>query len=48
MDNKDWKGDTNSVFKTLGATNHSNENREAYDYYATDPITTKLLLEQDC
>lgn len=47
MDNKDWKGDTNSVFKTLGATNHSNENREAYDYYATDPTAAKLLLEQE-
>ena len=47
MDSKDWKGDENSVFKTLGATNHSNEHREVNDYYATDPIAAKLLIEQE-
>ena len=47
MNNKDWTGDTNSVFKTLGSTNHSRQNRASLDYYATDPIAAKLLLEQE-
>ena len=34
-----------NTFTTLGATNHSNHNREENDYYATDPIAAKLLLE---
>lgn len=42
---KDWTGNENSVFKTLGADNHTSENREQYDYYATDPKAAKLLLE---
>lgn len=43
--NKDWTGDSNSVFKTLGASSHSNVNRQAEDYYATDPMAVKLLLK---
>lgn len=35
------------MFVTLGATNHSKSNREACDYYATDPIALKLLLEKE-
>jgi hypothetical protein len=42
---KDWKGDTNSIFKTLGASNHTDKERQNEDYYATDPIAAKLLLE---
>ena len=42
---KDWTGDTNSVFKTLGASNHGNEDRHNEDYYATEPRATELLLE---
>lgn len=42
---KDWIGDTNSVFATLGASNHIEEQREMHDYYATEPKATKLLLE---
>lgn len=34
-----------SLFKTLGASNHSRLERAEYDYYATDPIAGKLLLE---
>lgn len=33
------------IFITLGATNHGNGTREVNDYYATDPIAAKLLLE---
>ena len=42
---KDWTGDTNSVFKTLGASSHGNEDRHNEDYYATEPRATELLLE---
>lgn len=43
--NKDWVGDTNSVFKMLASSHHSNSTRESYDYYATDPKAAHLLLE---
>ena len=43
--NKDWVGDKNSVFSTLGASNHAEGEREENDYYATDPIAAELLLE---
>ena len=42
---KDWSGDSNSVFKTLGASNHAEEERQNEDYYATDPIAARLLLQ---
>ena len=45
MNNKDWKGNYNSVWKTLGATNHCPEEREQNDYYATSPKAAELLLE---
>lgn len=45
MDNKDWTGNANSVFKTLGASNHCKEDRQNEDYYATDPIAADLLLQ---
>ena len=34
-----------NIFINLGASNHSKHEREANDYYATDPIAAKLLLE---
>ena len=40
---KDWNGNKNSVFKTLGASNHTEKEREAQDYYATDPIAIDKL-----
>lgn len=42
---KDWIGNGGSLFATLGATNHSEEDRKVLDYYATDPIAVKMLLE---
>ena len=33
---KDWTGNYNSIFKTLGASNHTDKEREVNDYYATD------------
>lgn len=43
--NKDWVGNKNSIFKTLGASNHCDHEREMNDYYATDPKAAELLLE---
>ncbi len=42
---KDWVGNQNSIFKTLGASNHTDKERQKEDYYATDPIAAKLLLQ---
>lgn len=47
MKNKDWNGNFNSVFKTLGASNHTNKERENNDYYATDPSVIYPLLEKE-
>ena len=33
------------VFTTLGSSNHALKNREAFDYYATDPKAVEMLLE---
>ena len=35
----------NSMFTTLGASNHALEERERNDYYATDPRAVEMLLE---
>ena len=43
--NKDWTGNYKSIYVTLGASNHSNLEREANDYYATHPSMAKFLLE---
>ena len=45
MSNRDWNGDAKSVFRGLGASNHSEQEREANDYYATEPKAMELLLE---
>lgn len=42
---KDWTGNGNSIYKTLGASNHTDEEREVNDYYATPPRATKCLLK---
>lgn len=42
---KDWTGSEQSVFKTLGSSHHSEDDREINDYYATEPRAAKLLLE---
>lgn len=41
---KDWNGNANSIYKTLGASNHTEDEREENDYYATDPIAIDKLL----
>lgn len=30
---KDWVGNTNSVYKNLAASNHSDVDRETHDFY---------------
>jgi len=42
---KDWTGNKVSVYKTLGATSHSDGEREINDYYATEPKATQFLCE---
>lgn len=41
---KDWNGGRNSVFTTLGASNHTDKEREVNDYYATDPKAVDALV----
>lgn len=43
--NKDWIGNMNSIYKTLGASNHTDKEREQDDYYATDCIAIDKLLK---
>lgn len=45
--NKDWTGDSNSIYKTLGASNHTDKDREENDFYATDPIAAEWLMEME-
>lgn len=40
---KDWIGNGNGVFKTLGASNHTDKEREENDFYATDPVAVDKL-----
>jgi len=42
---KDWIGNKKSTFTTLGASNHSNHEREKNDYYATEPRVIDELFE---
>lgn len=42
---KDWTGNKKSTFVTLGASNHSDGEREENDFYSTDPHSLEILLE---
>lgn len=42
---KDWTGNANSVYKTIASSNHSKEERQSEDYYATDPKAIHKLCE---
>lgn len=44
MNTKDWTGNKNSIFKTLGASNHTDKERQTDDFYATDPVAIDVLL----
>lgn len=39
----DWIGARAAVFKTLGASNHTDRPRRREDYYATEPLATEWL-----
>ena len=43
--NKDWTGNKKSTFVTLGASNHSEGEREINDFYATDPNALEIFLK---
>ena len=43
---KDWTGNQKSTFVTLGASNHSEKDRETNDYYATDPHALEIFLNK--
>ena len=45
MRKKNWTGDKHSVYVTLGASSHTDEQRPSDDYYATDPKAARLLME---
>lgn len=42
---KDWVGGTASTFKTIGASNHCDHERQSEDYYATEPAATEWLIK---
>ena len=43
---RDWTGNKKSTFVTLGASNHSEGERETNDYYATDPKALEVFLDK--
>lgn len=43
---RDWTGNNKSAYATLGASNHSLEERQIDDYYATDPNALKIFLDK--
>ncbi|UEA62997.1 hypothetical protein LK429_13450 [Hoylesella buccalis] len=42
---KDWIGNKKSTFVTLGASSHSDNERQREDYYATEPKAVAELLK---
>ena len=42
---KDWTGNKASIFKTIGASNHPDHERQREDNYATEPRATELLCQ---
>ena len=47
MMQKDWTGNQNSIYTTLGASNHTDKERQEHDYYATEPKAVEILLENE-
>jgi hypothetical protein len=46
-DMSDWVGNSKSIYTCLGATNHSEGERQNEDYYATEPKALRLLLDEE-
>lgn len=40
---KDWIGNSKSAYSTLGSSQHSNDERQEHDYYATEPRAVDML-----
>lgn len=43
---KEWNGNSKTTFAQLGASNHSEKEREKNDFYATDPKTLEIFLDK--
>ena len=43
---KDWTGNSKTTFVQLGASSHSDKEREQNDYYATDPNSLRIFLNK--
>lgn len=43
---KEWGGNSKSIFVTLGASNHTEKEREKNDFYATDPHALEIFLKK--
>ena len=43
---KDWTGNSKTTFVTLGASSHSESEREENDFYATDPHSLEIFLDK--
>lgn len=41
----DWTGNSGSIYKTIGASNHTGKERQPEDYYATEPKAAELLCD---
>lgn len=44
---KDWTGNSKSIYSCHGSSNHSQDERQTEDYYATEPKATEILLENE-
>lgn len=44
---KDWTGGAQSIYLTLGASNHTSNERQQHDDYATEPKAVELLLAEE-
>ena len=42
---KDWTGNSKSTYTTIGATNHTDKEREHHYYYYTDPKAAEFLCD---
>lgn len=47
MSEKNWTGNNKSIYTTLGASNHTEKERQTNDYYATDPKTIIPLFDNE-
>tara|TARA_R100001530_G_scaffold75953_1_gene53307 strand:- start:286 stop:885 length:600 start_codon:yes stop_codon:yes gene_type:complete len=44
---KNWTGNKKSVYTPIGASSHSEKEREKFDYYATDPSAIDDLFDRE-